>query len=323
MKKFSQVVDYYYAELYPIVKELDKKREDVKRKTIAFFAVAAFVLTFGAIYLLKNFAQDNYIKVFIAYVIVMISVFGIIKNLVSSDYVKEFKLKVIEPLIKFIDPKLHYSQEAYIPRHLFERSRIVTSDIDRYGGNDYVQGEIDGVKIEFSDVLAEEKREDSKGNTHYETLFEGMFLHAEFPKHFHSRTVVLPDKAEKVFGSFMGKFLQSHNFSREKLIKMDNPTFEKEFVVYGEDQIESRYILTQSMMERILAFKKKVSHPISLSFIGGELFVAVHYGKDTLEPSVFGSLLDYKIAKEYIETLYYAMGIVEELKLNQKLWSKR
>jgi hypothetical protein len=210
-----------------------------------------------------------------------------------------------------------------VPQHIFLKSKIVKSYIDRYSGNDYVSGKIDGVHIEFSDIHAEQKHTDSKGRTHYVTLFQGMFFRAEFPKHFIGQTVVLPDTAEKFFGSFLGKMLQSYNLSREALVKMDNPEFERYFVVYGTDQTESRYILSHSMMERIVAFRKKVGHEVSLSFVGGELFIAVHYNKDTLEPAIYTSLLDYKIAREYIETLFFAMGIVEELKLNRKLWSKR
>ena len=39
---------------------------------------------------------------------------------------------------------------------------------------------------------------------------------------------------------------------RQKLIKMDNPEFEKEFVVYSDNPIKARYILTHSLMQRIL-----------------------------------------------------------------------
>ena len=323
MKKFSEIIDYYYKELYPIVKELDKKREEVKKRTFWIFGVIFFIVTFGALVYIKNSPNVDYINLGILYGVFMFTVYKFVLKFASKDYVGEFKQRVIRPLVEFIDPSLRYTANAYIPQHIFTKSKIVKSRIDRYSGNDYVTGTVDGVKIEFSDVHAEQKHTDSKGRTHYETLFQGMFLRAEFPKHFSGRTVVLPDSAEKMFGSFLGKMLQSYNFSRAELIKMDNPEFEKQFVVYGTDQIEARYILSHSMMERILTFRKKVGQDISLSFVGGEMFIAVHYDKDTLEPAIYSSLLDYKIAREYIETLFFAMGIVEELKLNQKLWSKR
>jgi len=323
MKKFSEIIDYYYKELYPIVKELDKKREAVKQRTFLRFGAIVLLTSFALLVFVKQSENVDFLNLVIFYAAFMTVVYGVVLSFTSKDYVAEFKQRVIKPLIGFIDPSLRYTVNAYIPQHLFTKSKIVTSRIDRYSGNDYVAGVVDGVKIEFSDVHAEQKHTDSKGRTHYETLFQGMFLRAEFPKHFHGRTVVLPDSAEKMFGSFLGKMLQSYNFSRAELVKMDNPEFEKHFVVYGTDQIESRYILSHSMMERILTFRKKVGHDISLSFVGGEMFVAVHYNKDTLEPAIYSSLLDYKIAKEYIETLFFAMGVVEELQLNQKLWSKR
>ena len=323
MKKFSEIIDYYYKELYPIVKELDKKREEVKKRTFWIFGVIFFTITLGVFVYIKNSSQIDYFNLAIFYAVFLVAIYGFVLKFLSKDYVQEFKQRVIKPLVKFIDPSLQYTTNAYIPRHIFEKSKIITSRIDRYSGNDNVTGLVDGVKIEFSDVLAEQEHTDSKGNKHYETLFQGMFLRAEFPKNFSARTVVLPDSAEKMFGSFLGKMLQSYNFSRAELVKMDNPEFEKQFVVYATDQIEARYILSHSMMERILVFRKKVGHDLSLSFVGGEMFVAVHYDKDTLEPAIYHSLLDYKIAKEYVETLFFAMGIVEELKLNQKLWSKR
>jgi len=51
--------------------------------------------------------------------------------------------------------------------------------------------------------------------------------------------------------------------------------------------------------------------------------MAIEYNKDLFEPSIFRSLLEYKIAMEYVKTLHLAIGIIEELKLNQKLWSNK
>ncbi len=104
---------------------------------------------------------------------------------------------------------------------------------------------------------------------------------------------------------------------------MDSPEFEKEFVVYSSNQIEARYILTHTLMKRLLVFKKRSKHPVYISFIGESIHMAIEYNKDLFEPSVFRSLLNYKIAMEYVQTLHLAIGIIDELKLNQKLWSKK
>ena len=76
------------------------------------------------------------------------------------------------------------------------------------------------------------------------------------------------------------------------------------------------------MMEKLLTFQKRSKHPIAVSFTGGSIYMAIKSNEDQFEPSIFHSLLKYKIAMEYVNTLHLAIGIVEELKLNQKLWSK-
>jgi len=104
---------------------------------------------------------------------------------------------------------------------------------------------------------------------------------------------------------------------------MDDPEFEKGFVVYSTNQIEARYILSHSLMKKLLAFKHKSKHPVHISFIGDHIHMAIDYDKDLFEPAIFNSLLDYKVSMEYFKTLHLVIGIVQELKLNQKLWSKR
>jgi hypothetical protein len=323
MKKFSEIIDYYYSELHPIVKELDKKREDVKKNIINIFGIIAFIATIVVVLILKNKTDDSTLEVLGFYVFFLLGVYGFVKKFFAKDYIFEFKLKVIKPLIEYMDKNLKYTTKAYIPRHHFEKSSIINAKIDRYSGNDYIKGKIDGVMVEFSDILAQKEAKDSKGNKEYVTLFEGVFFRAEFPKHFTGKTVVLPDSATNLFGDYIGEFLQKNNFGRDKLVKLDNPEFEKFFVVYSNDQIEARYILSHSLMEKMLNFRKKVGVDVAFSFVDGNMYVGVFYNKDSLEPSIFESLLEYKVAKEYIQTLYYALGMVEELKLNQKLWSKR
>jgi hypothetical protein len=133
---------------------------------------------------------------------------------------------------------------------------------------------------------------------------------------------VLPDTAQNTFGDLIGQWLQSNNAMRGELVKMDDPEFEREFVVYSSDQIEARYILTHALMKKLLNYKKRTKQDIFVSFTNKNIHLAIAYNKDLFEPSVFSSLLNYKIAMEYVQTLHLATGIVEELKLNTKLWSK-
>jgi hypothetical protein len=319
MKSISELTDFYYKTLYPSLETLEEERKFLKSRVISVGFILTLFTLLIAFFIFSSQSSFEFLF-FLAFAYLALGA-GLYKWMIKS-YAKGFKQKIIAPLIKEIDSNLHYSPTLHVPSDYFTRSKIFSSKADRISGNDFVRGKIDGIEIQFSDFHAEKRYKDSKGRTSWSTIFQGLFLVSEFNKHFKGSTVILPDVAQSTFGDFIGSFLQANNFSRNDLIKMDNVEFEKEFVVYGTDQVESRYILSHTLMQKILNFKKRSKHPLSISFRGGNIYMAIEYNKDLFEPSVFHSLLKYKIAMEYVNTLHLAIGIVEELKLNQKLWSK-
>ena len=320
MKSISQLTDFYYKTLYPVLQELEQERETLKRKIIKLAAVYVLFTAFIGYFIFKY--SHGEIEIFLFFLFAAFTLGAILYKYIIKEYKSDFKEKIIAPLIHELDENLDYFPQLHVQDGYFTRSRLFTSRPDRVSGNDYIRGKIDGVPIEFSDLHAEKRHKDSKGRTTWSTIFQGLFIVSEFNKHFKSQTVVLPDRAQRTFGDFIGNWLQANNFSRNELVKMDNPAFEKEFVVYSNDQVEARYILTHTMMQKLLNYKKQTKHPLFVSFIGGSIYLAIEYNKDLFEASVFHSLLKYKIAMEYLKTLHLAVGVIEELKLNQKLWSK-
>jgi hypothetical protein len=231
---------------------------------------------------------------------------------------------VIAPLVKFFDENLCYVKDGYVAQNIYQEAKIFLHSVDRYHGDDHVKGMLGQTQVQFSELHTEYKttvRTKSGTKTQWHTIFKGLFFVADFNKDFHGRTVVLADQAEKMLGGF-GQFLQSKNMSRDALVKMDDPLFEKEFVVYGTDQIEARYILTSSLMKRIMDFRLKSKKPIYLSFVNSKMSVAISYNKNLFEPNVFKTLLGFAPIEEYFNDLNMAVSIVEELNLNTRIWSK-
>ena len=320
MKNKSELTDFYYKSLYPILKKLDEQRKQVQYRVILIISLFSFIYGFILYSILNatNFQIDFLIGGGVAYVAIV----GFIYKFLIQDYTEEFKDSIIKPLITAIEPQLNYSAHMHIPQLHFNRSELFTHP-DKINGNDFVKGVIDSIPLQFSDIHAQKRYKDSKGRESWSTVFKGLFIVAEFNKHFHSKTIILPDTAQSMFGDFIGGWLQSNNFSQESLVKMDNSEFEKEFVVYASDQVEARYILSHTLMEKLLHLKKRSKHPVYFSFVGEQIYIAIYYDKDLFEPTVFKSLLEYKVAMEYVDTLHMAIGIIQELKLNQKLWSKQ
>ncbi len=320
MKNLSELTDFYYDTLYPTLIKLEKNRKNVRYK-IVLLAIVVFFVTFLILYILNKSSSLNFdVIIFIGFIYSMIGTF--IYKFLLKDYTKDFKATIIKPLINEIDKNLNYTPSLHVSQRLFEKSKLFKSQLDRFSGNDFVHGKIDDIPIQFSDIHAQ-KEDKFDDEIRLETIFQGLFIVAEFNKHFKAQTIILQDLAQNTFGKLIGSWLQSKNVTRDALVTMDNVEFEKEFVVYSTDQVEARYILSHSLMQRLLNFKKKSSHPVHISFIDKSIHIAVEYNKDLFEPSIFYSLLNHKIAMEYIQTLHLATGIIHELKLNQKLWSKQ
>ncbi|MCX5705507.1 MAG: DUF3137 domain-containing protein [Candidatus Omnitrophica bacterium] len=318
MKSAEEFAKFFETSLQVPLAELEQKR-----KQIVFNIWISLLVAFGVLSLLSIFIGSAALIIFpIAALIVFLIVrFGFTKN-----YVQEFKDKVIRSIVAFIDPSLNYRSDGFIPMDTFMSSEIFKVYPDRYNGDDFVSGIVGKTQVTFSELHAEYKTETTDKDGHrqeyWHTIFKGLLVIADFNKNFEGKTVVLPDTAERLFGGF-GKMLQSWNLMRGQLIQLEDPEFEKLFAVYGDNQVEARYILSTSLMKRIVDFKNKSGKQIYLSFVGSRIYVAISYSKSLFEPRVFKTLLDIRPAQEYFTDLELALGVVDDLNLNTRIWSKQ
>jgi Protein of unknown function (DUF3137) len=81
--------------------------------------------------------------------------------------------------------------------------------------------------------------------------------------------------------------------------------------------------LSPSLMQRLVDFTKKARRDTFISFINDKIYIAIKYDEDLFEPKLFKNMVDFTPVREYFETLQLMMGIVEELNLNRRIWTKR
>jgi hypothetical protein len=75
-------------------------------------------------------------------------------------------------------------------------------------------------------------------------------------------------------------------------------------------------------MEKIMTFKKKTGRPLYMSFVHSKVYIALSYNKNFLEPKMFSTVLDFNLLLEYYNDIALFIGIVEDLNLNNRIWSK-
>jgi hypothetical protein len=309
--------------LMPVVAGCERERQGIVRHLTITWSIAGLVAAAGAAVLLSS--EPHPLAVLFP-ILGGLLIAAVGYALITRGYRERFKVNVVQPIVGFFGPDYQYRPASYISQGDFRRSRLFNERIDRYRGEDLVTGTAGKTEFVFSEVHAEYKTTttDSKGHrrTHWHTIFKGLFFIGDFHKHFDGVTVVLPDVAESTLG-WIGQKLQGMNIARPgSLVKLEDPEFEKLFVVYGTDQVEARYILSPSLMQRLVQFRRECRREVFISFVDECVFVAAKPQRDILEPSVFRAL-NYDVCREIYADLSFALGIIEDLNLNTRIWSKR
>jgi hypothetical protein len=324
MRTEEEFNSYYNNTLLPYLKEFDKKRKPLVRIRLANWALLLSILPISTIIVSLTYNAFGFL---IALPIIGLMIWlGIKRYKQKKIFVAEYKENVIKEMVKIIEPGLQYNPADRISDSQFYNSQIYTTSADRSHGEDLIYGMIGQTKIEFSELHLEYKTEstDSNGNrqTHWHTIFKGVFFVADFNKHFKTETVVLPDGLERILGKFARK-LQKITTRKGKLIQLENPEFEKYFKVFATDSIESRYVLSPSLMERMVQYRKKTGIKLAFSFVDSNIYMALPIMKNLFEPRIFKNNFDIKFIKESFDYLILFTGMVDELNLNTRIWSKQ
>jgi hypothetical protein len=243
-----------------------------------------------------------------------------------DDYRHGFKQKVITSALKSVDESLEFDYENGLSEQDFVFSQLFNQQPDRYSSQDQIFGSAGKTRFSFSEVHAEYKTETRTKNgrqVHWHTILKGIVFCADFNKHFNGITVVKPKDFGSAIGAWFSDKLPIFSSSDRELVKLENPNFEELFVTYSTDQVEARYILTPSMMERLCQLEDKCTYTISLSFIDTRMYIAFPLDKDYFEPPVFKSLLDQKSINEDLSVIRFMYGIIKELDLNTRIWGKQ
>lgn len=321
---------FYQTELMPDLVKLEAQRKTAKKKFVPTVATIA-VVNLGCLYFILRLGLQ------LGFMLIPLG-FSLLPMLAwyakyFKAYKDQFKETIIAKIVNAIDPTLAYEKGGMVPKAEFVNSHLFTESPDAYSGDDLISGTVGRTAVQCSEIWVDrvEIVRDHSASTgssrrrtrkKYHPIFNGLFFVADFNKSFAGITLVLPDKAQKLLGG-MGQALQKLNVQNGELIKLEDPEFEKRFVVYGQDQVEARYILSTSLMRRITAFQKRAQKAIRLSFANNKLYLAIPFDGELFEPSLKGSLLDFSQVQAYYDDLKMATDIVAELNLNKRIWNKK
>jgi len=320
----SQLENLYNTQLKSKLHGLEGLRKKVKRGQI--FGVSLLILAF-ILFGRVSIALENHSEALPFLAVSPVAIFGVIVLVRTykkrMSYREKFKNEVVREIVNVIDPDWKYEPNQCISNSEYRSSDLFRQSVDRYRGDDLICGKIDKTDFRCSELHTEYKTvttdKDGRRKETWHTIFKGLFFHADFNKEIKGKTYIEPDTAERLFGKF-GQKLQTS--SKGKLVKLENPEFEKIFAVFGTDQTEARYILTPTIMEALVNIYKMYKRRMHISFIGSRVYIAMSFTKNLFEPKIFSSGVNFKEIEFMYNLFMVNQTIIQELNLNTRIWTK-
>ncbi len=278
--------------------EQEKNKARLTTKIIWILAVAATVFFL----FLFNFqiTQDNLFFVIVPFFLCL----GICRW-IGKSFEKKLKLAVM-PIVMRAFGDFAWVPGGTIPYLTLQQTRLFDRFEDQKE-DDCFYGTYKGLQINIDETELSYTTRDSKGNRHKHIVFSGVLAQIDFKKPFKGHTII------RTRGLFNSKAYEE--------VKLEDPEFSKMYFVDANDQIEARYILTTSFMERFKNIKNSFSaSQMEASIQDSKILIAIHTTKDLFKLGDLNRPVnDTKQFTELLNEFVSILAIVDELKLNQNI----
>ncbi len=136
-------------------------------------------------------------------------------------------------------------------------------------------------------------------------VFKGLFFAAKYKRLSQALTIIRPKLSETEINLLY--------YGKKQFIKIEDADFNSLFTVYSEDLVQANNILSTSLIEKLLRFRKNNNKNIFLSFVDENIYIAIEYPEGIFEPNLFKSILKFSPLRKYFEAIQLMLGIVEDL----------
>ena len=296
------------------LEEERKKKSDKNTYTWLVGLLLSFLFAFFCMILIPVAPFKFFLPV--VFLILGITFTYYLSQILKKEFQNSFKEKIIQRLIKSHYPNFSYHPLKHISLQDFRNAKLFKRKPHHFSGEDWIEGKYEDTDFRLSELKATYESKDNDGHTTSNTIFDGLFMIADFHKYFHSRTYVIPETGWKAIG------LNKKKHAGASLIEMEDPEFERRFRVFSTNDQDARYILSPAMMERICKLQDKFKGDLHISFRGATMNIAISNNLDFFEHDINKPLYPRSPVKEHIDDLKAIIGIMDDLSLNTRIWSK-
>lgn len=321
--------------------------EEMRRRIVARrMTLRLIIFAVLALMIVCCFYAPSFVLPAAAISFILIIVYGVRRKKAAAQFRAAYKHQIVAPLTQRMvelcrlpnhNERYTYTCEYYptdrVADEDIHRSNLFPYQISSIRGEDLFVGKLGLTSFRFSELkLLQEQADADGGMTQQSLMFQGVLFVADFHKQFEGITVLTGNMSStnsrvgKVVTQLSKRLSGRWNNAANQIIKLENAEFNEAFQVRVSHESEARYILTSSMMERLLAFKNRRSGrryvPINISFVDSCMFVSIWDHKDQFEANINRAINDEAVEALY-QTLSFYFGLIEDFDLNTRIWNKR
>jgi len=238
--------EHYRMYVYPHVRNFEDKRCTALKKyrermMIAVPIYVLYLLGLG-FWLLDNSNIDNDVFTLSIALYALLLWWG---SIPLRKYKSDVKKQIFPNIFSFFGEGYSYSEDCRFAMSKYDRSDLLPR-YNREHKEDYIKGLYKSVGFELFETTLKLVTGSGK-NRRTRTVFKGVFIKLTMNKGFKGRTIVKRDRGS-VGNWFANKFSAKKDVEH---VGLEDPIFENKFEVTSTDQVEARYLLTTSFMERL------------------------------------------------------------------------
>lgn len=309
-KTYSQMINEFYqnykSKIVFVMRQHESERKvklvlAILASSILFLVASALLYTaFSSLHweILSRRNEGVLEVIIIIYALSYFSWFWI-----KKDFEHNIKLKIMKTVCECLG-NIKWSHDSYPLGKMFSDSFVVP-EFNSQEYDDVFNGYYNDVHLQ---IVESEYAIESRRNSRI--VFDGVIIKIDMNKEFTSHTVIKQDT-----------LLHTSPSSKLHKTELEDIEFNKKFDVFTNDDVDARYLITPSFMERLknmkTAFKAK---GMTCAFYKTYLIVALSTKRDLFSIcSLVKPLDDEKQFFTMFEEILSIMQLIDHFKLNQKI----
>jgi hypothetical protein len=230
-----------------------------------------------------------------------------------KNYKKKYKEKIVPLIFDHIFDRYDYLPDSHLSEEDYRSTMLFQGDYNNFSGDDFLEGHFLGTPTKMSELIVKHVNSNGK-NKNERIVFKGLIIILNVHTSYHSETILAPDIAENLLGSF-GKFFQNTDKSNHEVVRLESIEFEENFVVKSNNQIDARKILTPHVQEQIMHTLKRSKLKFGISITSSQFSIALPFSTNQFEPHYFTSNKNSRTIRDILDIFLLVKDFHQDFKI--------